>query len=138
MRPLSHADVLALVDEEMRPALVGTLAEHLPAGPLDVATVRAIDARLATERGAPSQQAAPPVVRHLRTTGGGVVVVRVHGVATSPSAVLWIHGGGLYLGTAQADDAFCAGLAAAPITPLTRQRIQGDLLCPQAPVQEQK
>jgi acetyl esterase/lipase len=84
---------------------VEPLTAHLPAGPLDVATVRAVDDRLRALNPPPAPSI-PPAVAH---TGDGVEL-RIHG--TGDACVLWIHGGGMHLGAARYDDAFCSDLAA--------------------------
>ncbi|MER7276503.1 alpha/beta hydrolase [Dactylosporangium sp. NPDC000244] len=78
------------------------LTAHLPDGPLSVAAVRAVDDRL---RALVEPAVAP------RVAGADGVALRVHG--TGPACVLWIHGGGMFLGAAEYDDAFCCDLAAA-------------------------
>ncbi|MFI5889777.1 alpha/beta hydrolase fold domain-containing protein [Actinoplanes sp. NPDC051513] len=83
---------------------VEPLTSHLPAGPLDVATVRAIDDRLRALNPPPAA-AVPPAVTH-----AGGAELRIHGAGDA--CVLWIHGGGMYLGAARYDDAFCSELAA--------------------------
>ncbi|WP_238011929.1 alpha/beta hydrolase [Dactylosporangium sp. AC04546] len=91
-----------MIDPELVAGIAGTLTPHLPPTPLDVATVRAIDDRLRIE-------VAPAVQPRLVSLDG--LQLRVHGSGTG--CVLWIHGGGMFLGTAAIDDAFCCDLAAA-------------------------
>ncbi|MFG2042041.1 alpha/beta hydrolase [Dactylosporangium sp. NPDC048998] len=93
------------IDPELLDGIAGTLTPHLPDGPLDVATVRAVDERR-HEEAPPPPPASPPEV--LRTDDG--IELRVHG--TGGACVLWIHGGGMYLGNARREDAFCCDLAA--------------------------
>ncbi|WP_432972976.1 alpha/beta hydrolase fold domain-containing protein [Dactylosporangium sp. CA-233914] len=80
------------------------LTAHLPDGPLDVAIVRAVDDRL-RELNPPPRPAVPPTV--VEADG---VRLRLHGAGEA--CVLWIHGGGMFLGAAEYDDAFCCDLAA--------------------------
>ncbi|WP_433363605.1 alpha/beta hydrolase [Actinoplanes sp. CA-142083] len=75
------------------------LTAHLPDGPLDVATVRGIDDRLRALNPPPAGLAPPEVADNLRVHGDG------------DGCVLWIHGGGMFLGAAEYDDAFCSHLA---------------------------
>jgi acetyl esterase/lipase len=44
---------------------------------------------------------------------GSRLGLRVHGADRGAACVLWLHGGGMFLGSAEADDAFCCDLAAA-------------------------
>ncbi|MFI5910555.1 alpha/beta hydrolase [Dactylosporangium sp. NPDC051541] len=81
-----------------------SLTDHLPDGPLDVAVVRGIDDRLRAQSPPPLPVRAPTVI----TVEG--VPVRLHGAGDA--CVLWIHGGGMVLGAAEYEDAFCADLAA--------------------------
>jgi acetyl esterase/lipase len=105
---------MTTIDPELVPGLADALTAHLPDGPLDVATVRAIDGRLRaaaqarTLAGADLAPAAPP--RVIQRDGIGL---RVHGPqpAADRSCLLWIHGGGMFLGSARTDDPFCADLA---------------------------
>ncbi|MFF5232832.1 alpha/beta hydrolase fold domain-containing protein [Dactylosporangium sp. NPDC000521] len=91
-----------MIDPELVEGIAGTLTPHLPSTPLDVATVRAIDDRLRVE-------VAPAVEPQFVSLDG--LQLRVHG--SGAGCVLWIHGGGMFLGSAAIDDAFCCGLAAA-------------------------
>jgi acetyl esterase/lipase len=111
--PLAADDVLALVAPEFRAGLGTTLPPHLPDGPLDVATVRVIEEGLA----APAQPDAAARTVATEDGEGRTLVLRVHGPrveeadpATGLPAILWIHGGGMFLGSALAEDAYCAGL----------------------------
>ncbi|WP_432825317.1 alpha/beta hydrolase [Dactylosporangium sp. CA-092794] len=92
------------IDPELLGGIAGTLTPQLPDGPLDVATVRAIDDRRRATNPLPAPAVPPEVVRD------GGVELRVHG--TGRVCVLWIHGGGMYLGSARNEDAFCCDLAA--------------------------
>ncbi|MEV4511067.1 alpha/beta hydrolase fold domain-containing protein [Dactylosporangium sp. NPDC049525] len=91
------------IDPELVPGLANTLTAHLPDGILDVATVRAIDDQLRVET-APAE---PPRVVAL----DGGLELRVHGPLHGDACLLWIHGGGMFLGSARTEDAFCADLA---------------------------
>lgn len=100
------AHLLQRVDPELLGGLAGTLQSELPNGRLTVAQVRAVDARTAT----PEVLADTTVVRAPSTDGG--VDLRVHPDERAGVAVLWIHGGGLILGSAAHDDGLCRRLAA--------------------------
>src|SRR5579862_3081550 len=105
IRELSADEIYRLIDPELAAQLSNTLPPHLPDGPLTAAIVRAVDDRL--------QPAARPetadVVR-VPTPGGNAVEVRLH-EQPSDAAILWIHGGGLFLGDAVRDDPLCSALA---------------------------
>ncbi|GGM83153.1 alpha/beta hydrolase [Dactylosporangium sucinum] len=102
MTPFPKVDPsVPMIDPELVAGIAGTLTPHLPSTPLDVASVRAIDDRLRVEVAA---AVAPRVVAL------DDLELRVHG--TGSACVLWIHGGGMFLGTAAGDDAFCCDLAA--------------------------
>jgi acetyl esterase/lipase len=103
MSALSRAAIEARVDPELRPALAGTLTAHLPEGPLDVASVRALDDTLRVD----VVPAVPP-----RIADAGGVPVRVHGPDDGGPCLLWIHGGGMFLGSAATEDARCADWSA--------------------------
>ncbi|GAA3216840.1 alpha/beta hydrolase fold domain-containing protein [Dactylosporangium siamense] len=92
------------IDPELVSGLANTLTAHLPDGFLDVATVRAIDDQLRVE----TAPAAPPRVVTLE----GGLELRVHGPLHGGACLLWIHGGGMFLGSARTEDAYCADLAA--------------------------
>ncbi|WP_433204776.1 alpha/beta hydrolase [Dactylosporangium sp. CS-047395] len=72
------------------------LTDALPDGPLSVAAVRAVDDGL---RVLVAPAKAPRVAGNLRVHGSG------------EACVLWIHGGGMFLGAAEYEDAFCCDLA---------------------------
>jgi acetyl esterase/lipase len=95
------------IDPELVAGLADTLPAHLPDGPLDVAMVRAIDDRLRVDV-APE---VPPRVVWLDRGDGSRLALRVHGPLHAGACLLWIHGGGMFLGSAHTEDAFCARLA---------------------------
>lgn len=103
----THAAVL----ERLDPALTGvvplTLPAALPAGPLTVELVRRVDASLVSE---PVETAR--VVR-IGRTDGSALELRLHETERADAAILWIHGGGMFLGSARQDDALCRSLSSA-------------------------
>ncbi len=116
-RALTREAIVARVDPELRAALAGTLTAYLPDGHLDVATVRAVDDRLSVDV---ASAAAPTEVGRLRVhrpqrTASPVVIpgspATPSGDADLGPCVLWIHGGGMFLGSARTEDASCADLA---------------------------
>ena len=113
------AELRARMDPETRGGLSTTLAENLPDGPIDVALVRALDDRLRID----VEPSDPPRVESVARPDGSALALRVHGPAergvaveggggVEGAVVLWIHGGGMFLGSAATEDAFCADLAA--------------------------
>lgn len=109
-------NLLDRVDPDLRPALANTLTAHLPDGPLDVATVRALDDRLRALAARQTATAADGRAEILapapRELAAGPVGLRVHGPDPGGPCLLWIHGGGMFLGSAEREDATCANLAA--------------------------
>ncbi len=106
-------ELRARMDPETRGGLAGTLAENLPDGPIDVALIRALDDRLRVD----VEPSDPPRVESVVRPDGSALTLRVHEPANPGArgvagpAVLWIHGGGMFLGSAATEDVFCAGLA---------------------------
>lgn len=103
---LSSATIGALVDPDLVPHLAGTLPPNLPAG-LSVSLVRRIDDRLRAQ--------AEPVTLSARVEliagpDGGRLELRCHD-EDGDAAILWIHGGGLFLGRADRDDPVGLALA---------------------------
>jgi acetyl esterase/lipase len=73
-------------------------------GPRSLPIVRAIGGLTGRRR----QAGAPPGVEVITLgSGAGVRLFRPAGVTEAAPALLWIHGGGYVLGTAQQDDALC-------------------------------
>jgi acetyl esterase/lipase len=97
------------MDPETRGGLAGTLAENLPDGPIDVALVRALDDRLRVD----VEPSEPPRLESVARPDGSTLSLRVHGPDLDGDAavLLWIHGGGMFLGSAATEDAFCAEVA---------------------------
>ncbi len=112
-RPPSESQILALVDPEIAPAVAGTLTPWLPDEPLTVESVRSLDERLASA--AAREFTGPePEVAQIPRPDGTALALRIHrpapGSATAGegAVLLWIHGGGMFLGSAAADDAACS------------------------------
>ncbi len=109
MDVLSEVEIARRIDPELRAGMTGTLTRHLPDGDLTVAQVRALDAALAI--------IPPPegTVQTLHRPDGSGLELRRY-VPSSPdpsrshSVILWIHGGGMFLGSARQDDAVCQEL----------------------------
>jgi acetyl esterase/lipase len=97
--------LLDRVDPELRAQLAGSLASELPDGELDVETVRALDTRLA-----PWVRIDDVHVERVPRPDGTLLELRVH-PGPGDDAILWIHGGGMFLGAAWTDDVLCRGLA---------------------------
>ena len=102
---LSAEQIGRLLDREISGYLGETLPPLLPDGPITVAMVREIDDRL---RDQPPPQTAKIVF--IEGPQGDDLGLRVH-VAPGDAVILWIHGGGLFLGSADRDDAICQTLA---------------------------
>ncbi|GAA2231400.1 alpha/beta hydrolase [Herbiconiux moechotypicola] len=116
-------DRIAAIDPEFVDACEWTLAAHLPDGELTVELVRTLDAELAADTVHEPQRGRAPLVVHLPRSGETPLELRVHGLADhgtrggwpaglrAAGAVLWLHGGGMMLGSAAGDDALCAALS---------------------------
>jgi len=98
--------VLDRIDPELRAGLVGSIVAELPDGPVDVALVRALDARLASWTRLDDVQ-----VERVARDDGSALELRVHPGGLGDAAILWLHGGGMFLGAAWTDDVFCRDLA---------------------------
>jgi acetyl esterase/lipase len=101
-RELSPDRIGRLIDPELVAGLSTTLPPHLPDGPLTAELVRALDERL---RGEPPVETAEVV-----QVPGGDLDLRLH-QKPGDATILWIHGGGLFLGSAARDDELCSALA---------------------------
>jgi len=100
------ADLIsALVDPDLAPYLPGTLPPHLPAGTLTVDLVRSVDDQL---QSGPVPLSAS--VELITGPDGSRLALRRH-EREGDGVIVWIHGGGLYLGRADRDDLVCAALA---------------------------
>ncbi len=108
---MSAAAANAAVLERLDPALAGvvplTLPAALPAGPLTVELVRQVDASLVSEPVESARLARVP------RADGTVLELRLHETERTDAAILWIHGGGMFLGSARQDDALCRSLSSA-------------------------
>jgi acetyl esterase/lipase len=100
--------VLDRIDPELRAGLRGSLAAELPDGPLEIGLVRELDARLASWTRLDDVQ-----VEHAARDDGSLLELRVHPGGLGDAAILWLHGGGMFLGAAWTDDVFCRDLARA-------------------------
>lgn len=92
------------VDPQLMPALAMTLVPNLPGDDLTVRGVRELDSQLSL----PGPQSAE--VESVQRPDGSLLEIRLH-TAPSRQVILWIHGGGMFLGSARFDDAFCKELA---------------------------
>ncbi|MES2170487.1 MAG: alpha/beta hydrolase fold domain-containing protein [Actinomycetota bacterium] len=110
MNVLTTVEIASRLDPEIAVGIPGTLTHNLPGGDLTVGLVRELDSRLAVmpEPEGSSEWAARP--------DGSRLEIRQY-VPASPEAtisrsvVLWIHGGGMFLGSARQDDAACQELS---------------------------
>ncbi|HEX4444165.1 MAG TPA: alpha/beta hydrolase [Galbitalea sp.] len=110
MGPLTEVEIAQRLDPELTVGVAGTLPPHLPAGELTVDLVREIDRGLAViaEASGSSEWIPRPdgsqleLRRHLPTTLDSSI---------SRSVILWIHGGGMFLGSARQDDANAQALS---------------------------
>jgi acetyl esterase/lipase len=112
MNELTEVEIAELLDPEITVGISGTLTPHLPDGELSVAQIRELDCTLAVQRpvtGASEWIRRPndtqlELRRYLPSSIGHEI---------SRSVVLWIHGGGMFLGSARQDDALCQELCEA-------------------------
>ncbi len=110
MDVLTEVEIASLLDPEVAVGIPGTLAHHLPDSELTVDLVRSVDRRLAVMP-EPSGSS-----EWLNRSDGSRLELRHYGPATadatmSRSVILWIHGGGMFLGSARQDDAACQELS---------------------------
>ncbi|CAN5164365.1 alpha/beta hydrolase [soil metagenome] len=103
MRVLIESEILARLDPEFVGRFDATLPPHLPEGELTVERVRAVDAAVAVLPDATAER------HELARSDGSTLELRVHGAPAS-AAILWIHGGGMFLGSARSEDARCREL----------------------------
>jgi acetyl esterase/lipase len=95
------------IDPELVPGIAGSLTAGLPDGAITVEQVRALDDRLAgwvALHDTEVERAARP--------DGTELELRLHR-SGSDAAVLWLHGGGMFLGAAWCEDERSRALAAA-------------------------
>lgn len=104
MRALSDSEVAARLDPELVGRFAATLPPHLPAGELTVGLVREIDERISLRPDATAEPAS------IARPDGSSLDLRFHH-KSSPHVILWIHGGGMFLGDARYDDAIARELA---------------------------
>jgi acetyl esterase/lipase len=110
MNVLTPVEIAGLLDPEISFGIPDTLTPNLPAGELSIEQVRALDVRLA------SMPAASGCSSWIRRPDGSELELRhyaptVAGDAYDRSVILWIHGGGMFLGSARQDDAVCQELS---------------------------
>ena len=104
MAALTEVEIDSLLDPEIRVGISGTLTAHLPAGELTVGQVRKLDRSLATMPPASGSS------EWIRRPDDSQLELRrylptVLDASISRSVILWIHGGGMFLGSARQDDA---------------------------------
>ena len=112
MAALTQVQLAGRLDPEIADFIPGTLPPNLPAGDLTVEQVRAVDRGLATmpaSAGSSEWIERPDssrleLRRYLPTTLNTEI---------SRSVILWIHGGGMFLGSARQDDAQASELSEA-------------------------
>ena len=112
MNALTQVEIAQRIDPELRVGLSATLTSQLPSGELTVELIRELDRRLAV---------IPTAIgsRELIPRPDGSTLELRHYVPSSPdfslshAAILWIHGGGMFLGSARQDDATCQELSQA-------------------------
>lgn len=104
MRVLSDSEVAARLDPELAGHFATTLPGNLPDGELTVGLVREIDERIAVRADATADPNTIP------RPDGSRLELRFHHMP-SPHVILWIHGGGMFLGAARYDDALAGELA---------------------------
>ena len=110
---MNAIEIRARLDPATASGIATTLTENLPAGPVTVAQARELDERLAVRAPAPA-----PAVEQVPGAAGSTVQLRRFGAADGAAVILWIHGGGMFLGSAAVDDAFGADLSERLDTPV--------------------
>lgn len=112
MNTLSEVEIAQLLDPEITVGISRTLTPHLPEGELSVPLVRALDRELAV---IPASTGSSEWIR--RPDDSKLELRRYLpssiNSTNSRSVVLWIHGGGMFLGSARQDDALCQELCEA-------------------------
>ena len=107
MTDLTANEILARVDPQLRAPLADMLPPNLPNAPLTAELVRELDARLQSVVDA----RVPPRLDTVTRADGSILELRVFDGADLNAAVLWIHGGGMFLGSARSDDQHAESLA---------------------------
>jgi acetyl esterase/lipase len=109
MHAMSESEVAARLDPELAGRFGTTLPPHLPVGELTVALVREIDERISVRPDATAESTT--IERSDRLSlDQAPLELRFHH-KPSPHVILWIHGGGMFLGAARYDDALTGELA---------------------------
>lgn len=105
----SRDEILALVDPEVAPAAADTLPPLIGSDPLDPLEIRALDERRSAEKEPVRPVNPAPGVVEIDRGDGSLLALRIHRPALGAAlgTVLWIHGGGMFLGSASGDDAAC-------------------------------
>jgi acetyl esterase/lipase len=112
MDALTQVEIAERIDPEIRVSISATLTAHLPAGDLTVVQIRELDRELAVTPAASGSS------EWIDRTDGSRLELRHYlprslDTSLSRSAILWIHGGGMFLGSARQDDGLCQELSEA-------------------------
>jgi acetyl esterase/lipase len=107
MQPLSEVEIQHLLDPEIAHDFAATLPSHLPEGEISVEQVRTLDRELAVM---PKATGSSEWIRREDGTALQLRRYQPSSIADDSSVVLWIHGGGMFLGSARQDDALCQEL----------------------------
>jgi acetyl esterase/lipase len=112
MDALTEVEIAELLDPETAIGISDTLTAHLHDGDLTVEYIRELDRSLAVI------PAATGTSEWIRRPDDSQLELRLYfpgspDNAISRSVVLWIHGGGMFLGSARQDDALCQELSEA-------------------------
>jgi acetyl esterase/lipase len=112
MNALTEVEIESLLDPEIRVGISGTLTAHLPAGDLTVDQVRRLDKTLAVM---PRASGSHEWIRRSDDSRLGLrrYLPSELDPSISRSVILWIHGGGMFLGSARQDDASAQELSEA-------------------------
>lgn len=108
----TQAEIARRLNPEFVDAVASTLPPNLPSGDLTVEQVREVDQRLAVIPDATGSS------EWIRRADGSQLELRRYLPSTldttiSRSVILWIHGGGMFLGSARQDDAHAQELSEA-------------------------